>query len=155
MEGTLQLLPVVAFLRRELEIFFWSPQAIHCPVLALRKHCTAGNEMGSQGLMIGGGTADPLSHFIRIGAIVAIFWANVNSSNCNPAPCSFSWATWTLFCAYAYCAGLELFWGASLCLLDNAIPTFVKCFVVFGTRKYVNRCTDSLAFERCGKQNEV
>lgn len=82
-----------------------------------------------------GGTADPLSHFARTGALAAVFWANVDCSNCSPAPCSSSWATRTLFCAYAYCAGLELFWDAWLSLLDNAIPTFVKCFVVFGTEE--------------------
>lgn len=38
-------------------------QVSHCPVLALKKRCAAGNEMDYQGLGLGEGTADPLSHF--------------------------------------------------------------------------------------------
>lgn len=38
-------------------------QVIHCPVLALRKCCTAGNDMDYRSLGLGEGIVDSLSHF--------------------------------------------------------------------------------------------
>lgn len=43
----------------------WEPQVTHCPALALKKYCAAGNEMEHQSLAIDGGTANPLSCFAR------------------------------------------------------------------------------------------
>lgn len=82
---------------------------IHCPVLALRKCCAAGNDTDYRGLGLGEGTVDPQSRF-------AMNWGiSCNSFERMPAlviafqlPVVFVEQHALLFCARSYCAGLEL-----------------------------------------------